>query len=1122
MFARFFIDRPILSTVLSVVIVIVGLVALRGLPISQYPNVVPPTIQVLAQYPGASAEVVAETVALPIAQEVNGVENMLYMQSASSNDGSMGLSVVFKLGTPLDQAQVLTQNRVAAAEARLPEDVRRLGITTKKRSPSMLMVINLISPDGSRDDLYLGNYAAIQVREELARVDGVGDVLVFGARDYSMRIWLDPEKLASRSLAADDVVRALREQNIQVAAGRIGQPPVPKGTPFQYPINALGRLVDADQFGDVILKAGPTGETVKLRDVARIELGARNSDMSSYIDNQPSVAMGIFQLPGSNALATAERVRATMEHLKSRFPSGVEYRVGYDTTVFVAESVREVWKTLVEAFLLVFIVVLVFLQDWRPTLLPMIDVPVSLIGTFAVMAALGFSLNNLSLFGLVLAIGIVVDDAIVVVENIERWMRKGYAPREATYHAMREITGPVLAITLVLASVFIPTAFLSGISGQFYRQFALTIASATLISAINALTMAPSRAVQIIRVGPDPEKEHHEALPRAGYVLVVGGLATLLLAPFASRWFGASTEAAHGAAAHASSAATWWARGVAVAVGGLAGWLVAPAANRAMSRFFAAFNRFFARFTALYGRLLARVLRYAAVGMVIYAVLLGLGYVAFRMTPSGFIPEQDKGYVIAVVQLPDGASLERTDAVVRRATDIARAAPGVSHVVGFPGFSILSGSTLPNSAVMFIVLNPFEERVRAGQGVNKVLADLRMRLMAIEDGFVLAFGAPVVDGLGTVGGFKMQVQDRGATGPKALQAAVEELIGRASREPGLVGLFSGFRAGQPQLFAEVDRDKAKSLGVPLANVFDTLQIQLGSLYVNDFTRFGRNWQVLVQADAPFRVRPEDIQRLQVRNSTGEMVPLGTLVSVRDTTGPASVNHYNLFPSADLTGSTLPGVSTKQAIEKMERLAREVLPADKTFEWTELSLQEILEKNTAPMAFALGTLFVFLVLAALYESWSLPLSIVMIVPMCLVSAVGSLLVMRMQNDIFAQIGFVVLIGLAAKNAILIVEFAREREQEGMSRVQAAIEAARVRLRPILMTSLAFALGVLPLITSKGAGAEMRRSLGVAVFGGMVGVTLFGLVFTPIFYVVIRGLAARFTSPAEPAANASASP
>ncbi|MBK7974251.1 MAG: efflux RND transporter permease subunit [Deltaproteobacteria bacterium] len=650
MFARFFIDRPILSTVLSVVIVIVGLVALQGLPIAQYPNVVPPTIQVFGAYPGASAQVVADTVALPIAQEVNGVEDMLYMQSSSSNDGSMGLSVVFKLGTPLDKAQVLTQNRVAAAEAKLPEDVRRLGITTKKRSPSMLMVVNLLSPDGSRDDLYLGNYAAIQIREELARIEGVGDVLVFGARDYSMRVWLDPEKLASRSLAAEDVVRALREQNIQVAAGRIGQPPVPAGTAFEFPINALGRLVDADQFADVILKTGPTGESVKMRDVARIELGARNSDMSGLIDGKTSVAMGIFQLPGSNALATADRIRDTMEKLKTRFPSGIDYRVGYDTTVFVRESVREVWKTLAEAFLLVFIVVLVFLQDWRPTLLPMIDVPVSLIGTFAVMAALGFSLNNLSLFGLVLAIGIVVDDAIVVVENIERWMRKGYPPREATQRAMQEITGPVLAITLVLASVFIPTAFLSGISGQFYRQFALTIASATVISAINALTMAPSRAVQIIRVAPEGQEQHHEALPRSGYVLLLAALATLLLAPLAERWFGGGAEAEH--AASAGGHAVWWARGVAVAVGAVAGWLVAPVANRAMSRFFGLFNRVFARITAFYGRVLTRVLRFAALGMVVYALLLGAGYLVFRMVPSGFIPEQDKGYAIAVVQLP--------------------------------------------------------------------------------------------------------------------------------------------------------------------------------------------------------------------------------------------------------------------------------------------------------------------------------------------------------------------------------------------------------------------------------------------------------------------------------------
>jgi multidrug efflux pump len=1102
MFARFFIDRPVFATVLSLVIVIIGLVALTGLPIAQYPEVAPPTISISALYPGASASVVADTVSAPIEQEVNGVENMLYMLSKSTNDGQLYIDVTYKLGTDLDDAQVLTQNRVAIAEAKLPDEVKRQGVTVKKKSPMILLCVNLLSPDKSKDQLYLSNYATIQVKDSLARVAGVGDVAFLGARDYSMRVWLDPNELAARNMTAGDVVNALREQNVQVAAGRIGQPPVPEGLDFQYTINALGRLLEPEQFGAIIVKTGDHGEITRVRDIGRVELGAKNSDVSSYLDGEPSITMAIFQLPGANALETAENVRAEMEKLKQRFPEGVDYKIVYDTTVFIDESVHEVYKTLFEAFILVFIVVLLFLQDWRATLLPMIDVPVSLIGTFAVMAAMGFSLNNLSLFGLVLAIGIVVDDAIVVVENVERWMSKGLPPREATLKAMDEITGPVIAITLVLSAVFIPTAFIAGISGEFYRQFALTIATATIISAINAMTMAPARAVTLIK--PHVAGEHREALPRAAVVVISGAISYGLVAGRLAHLFGLEAGG-HGGHAEGGAAgpALWALRLVVFGAGAALGYVKYEAVNGAIVRFFGTFNRAFERITNVYGKGVSSLLRMATAVLIVYGGLIGLTYLGFARVPTGFIPEQDKGYVVVNAQLPDGASLERTEAVMVRVDEIARATPGVQHTLRIPGYSILTSNNLSNSGGMFVVLAPFEER--AGTiGAPDVLAALRSEFAKVQEAQVVAFGAPPVDGLGNTGGFKLYVQDRGDLGYHNLQENVANVIQTASAQPGLVGLFSSFRAVQPQLYVDVDRTKAKSLGVELSDVFETLQVYLGSAYVNDFTRFGRNWQVNLQADSGFRMRPEDIGRLKVRNKAGAMIPLATLVRVSDTTGPAIVNRYNMFPAAEINGAFAPGVGSGTGIALMETVANNELPSVMGLEWTELTLQQILAGNTAVFVFALGALLVFMVLAAQYESWSLPMAIILIVPMCLLAAITGVWLVGSDNNIFTQVGLVVLIGLAAKNAILIVEFAKQLEDAGKPRFEATVEACKVRLRPILMTSFAFILGVVPLLLGHGAGAEMRFALGIAVFSGMLGVTFFGVFFTPVFYSVIRGL------------------
>jgi multidrug efflux pump len=1104
MLARFFVDRPIFATVISIVIVLIGLVALNGLPIAQYPEVVPPTVSVTTTYPGASAKVVAETVAAPIEQEVNGVENMLYMLSKSGNDGSMTLDVTFRTGTNLDFAQVITQNRVASAEAKLPEEVKRQGVTVKKKSPMILLCVNLLSPDGRYDQLYLSNYATIQVKDTLARLPGVGDVSFLGARDYSMRVWLDPTQLAARNMTAGDVVNALREQNVQVAAGRIGQPPAPAGLDFQYTINTLGRLLDPEQFAQIVLKTGAKGQITRLADVGRVELGSKSYDVSSYLDGQPSVTLALYQLPGANALATAQSIRAEMDRLAERFPQGMEYRIVYDTTVFVNESVHEVYKTLTEAFILVFLVVLIFLQDWRATLLPMIDVPVSLVGTLAVMSVLGFSLNNLSLFGLVLAIGIVVDDAIVVVENVERWMAQGLPPREATIKALDEITGPVIAITLVLSAVFIPTAFIPGISGQFYRQFALTIATATIISAINAMTMAPARAVTLIKPHAHGEARR-EALPRVAVIVLVALLVDFLLearvAGLLGLGGGGHEPSAHGASG--GGAGLWVLRGALFVAGGVLGAALNGAVNRALLGFFAQFNRFFEWLGAVYGRGVGGLVRAPLFALAGYAALMVLTWYGFRSVPSGFIPPQDKGYLVVNLQLPDGASLERSEEVTQRVDRMVRETPGVQHTIAVPGYSVLTATNVSNVGGMFVILDPFEERVASGRSADVVLADLRRRFQKMQDALVVAFGAPPVDGLGSTGGFKLQVQDRSDAGFEALQGVVENVIRAGEAQPGLVGLFSSFRAAQPQLYVDIDRTKAKALGVALDDVFATLQVYLGSAYVNDFTRFGRNWQVNVQADAGFRIRPEDIGALKVRSRDGRMVPLATLLSVRDTTGPAIVYHYNMFPSAEVSGGTARGVSSGTAIGLMEGIARRELPTGMGFEWTELTLQEILAGNTAVFVFAFGALLVFMVLAGQYESWSLPGAIILIVPMCLLAAITGVWAVGSDNNIFTQIGLVVLIGLAAKNAILIVEFAKQLQEQGKTRQEAIVEACRVRLRPIIMTSLAFILGVVPLVTTAGAGAEMRFALGIAVFSGMLGVTAFGLFFTPVFYEVIRG-------------------
>jgi len=1048
-FSHFFIRRPIFAAVLSIVIVLMGGIAVFQLPIAQYPEIVPPTVVVRAVYPGANPKVLAETVATPIEQEVNGVESMLYMSSTSTSDGVMTLTITFKLGTDLNTAQVLVQNRVAIALPKLPEEVRRLGVTTTKKSSELTMVAHLISPDNSRDELYLGNYAFLQVKDQLARIPGVGDVTLFGARDYSMRIWLDPEKLASRDMTSGDVVQAIREQNLQVAAGTIGQPPVPAGNDFQLTISTQGRLLDEQQFGDIIVKEGAQGQVTRVRDVARVELAARDYSVASQLSGKPAAALVIFQLPGSNAIETSDAVRAKLAELKQNFPPGVDYRVIYDTTVFARESIAAVVHTLFEAILLVVLVVIIFLQSWRASIIPLIAVPVSLIGTFAVMKVFGFSLNNLSLFGLVLAIGIVVDDAIVVVENVERNIALGLAPIEATKKAMNEVSGPVIAVALVLCAVFVPTAFVSGITGQFYRQFALTIAVSTVISAFNSLTLSPALSAILL-------KSHH-------------------------------------------ARKDWFARGM----------------DAILGRFFRLFNKGFDATTHGYARAVGGTIRRGGIALVVYVGLLFLTWGGFKIVPTGFIPTQDSGYLVVFAQLPDGASLERTQKIISHAGEIARTISGVNGTVEFPGYNVLVGANLPNTGTMFVSLESFDKRKDRRKSMKTIMEQLNARYAELRDARVLVLPPPPVRGLGNVSGFKMMIQDRADVGLDVLAATSFGMMMHGSQTPGLAQVFTTFTTRVPQIFVDVDRVKAKSMNVALSDVNDTLQIYLGSLYVNDFNRFGRTYQVTAQADASFRLHPEDISKLKTRNAAGDMLPLGTLVDIHETTGPDKVIRYNMYPAADINGVAKPGVSSGQAIALAQQLAAKELPPGMSYEWTELTFQEILAGNTIVFIFPLCVLLVFLTLAAQYESWSLPLAIILIVPMCLLSAITGIWLRHLDNNIFTQIGLIVLVGLASKNAILIVEFAKQLEDAGKSIGDAAIEAARLRLRPILMTSFAFILGVVPLVFASGAGAEMRQALGTAVFSGMLGVTFFGLILTPVFYVVIRKLTARFQSAAQPA-------
>jgi multidrug efflux pump len=1037
-FSRFFVDRPVFAGVLSVLIFVGGLLGMTGLPISEYPEVVPPQIVVRAQYPGANPAVISETVATPLEEQINGVEGMLYMQSQATADGVMTLTVTFALGTDPDQAQQLVQNRISQAEPRLPAEVRTLGVTTAKSSPDLTLVVHLISPNGQYDVNYLRNYAVLKVKDRLARIPGVGQVQIFGGGDYSMRVWIDPQKAAERGLSAGDIANAVRQQNVQAAAGVIGASPSVPGLDMQLSVNAQGRLQNPEDFANIVVKSGSEGEITRLGDVARVEMGAADYSLRSLLDNKSAVGMGVFQAPGSNALEISENIHAAMADLKKSMPEGVDFDIVYDTTQFVKASIESVVHTLLEAIVLVVIVVILFLQTWRASIIPLVAVPVSIVGTFAVMYVFGFSINALSLFGLVLAIGIVVDDAIVVVENVERNIEQGLSPVEATYRAMKEVSGPIIAIALVLVAVFVPLAFITGLTGQFYRQFALTIAISTVISAFNSLTLSPALAALLLR-GHDAPKDR--------------------LTRIMDKLFG------------------WFFRG---------------------------FNRAFGASSNAYGRGVGSILSRKSLVMGLYVVLLGVTFILFRAVPGGFVPAQDKQYLIGFAQLPDAATLDRSEDVIRRMTDIALKQPGVANAIAFPGLSINGFTNSSNSGIVFVTLKPFEERKTPDLSANAITMQLNQQFGAIQDAFIAMFPPPPVQGLGTTGGFKLQLEDRNGLGFRALDDATKAFLAKAYQTPELAGLYSSYQVNVPQLYADLDRVKARQLGVAVTDVFETLQIYLGSLYVNDFNAFGRTYSVRIQADANYRSHSEDIGKLKVRSQSGEMIPLSALLKVDQTVGAERAIRYNGFLSADINGNPAPGFSSGQAQAAIERIAAETLPAGIAFEWTDLTYQQILAGNSGFLVFPLALLLVYLVLAAQYESLALPLSIILIVPMGIMAALTGVWLTGGDNNVFTQIGLIVLVGLSAKNAILIVEFARELEMSGRTAVQAAIEASRLRLRPILMTSLAFIMGVVPLVISTGAGAEMRSAMGIAVFAGMIGVTAFGIFMTPVFYVLIRKL------------------
>lgn len=1044
MLSQFFIKRPIFAAVLSLLFFITGAIAVWQLPITEYPEVVPPTVVVTANYPGANPKVIAETVASPLEQEINGVEDMLYMSSQATSDGRMTLTITFAIGTDVDRAQTQVQSRVDRAMPRLPQEVQRLGIVTEKSSPDLTMVVHLLSPDNRYDMLYLSNYAALNVKDELARIKGVGAVRLFGAGEYSLRIWLDPNKVSALGMSPTEIIAAVREQNQQAAAGSLGAQPSGNAD-FQLLINVKGRLTELSEFEDIIIKVGQNGEVIRLKDVARVELGATSYALRSLLDNKDAVAIPVFQASGSNAIQISDDVRAEMARLAKSFPEGLQYEIVYDPTVFVRGSIQAVVKTLLEAVLLVVLVVVLFLQTWRASIIPLVAVPVSLVGTFAFMHLMGFSLNALSLFGLVLAIGIVVDDAIVVVENVERNIASGLSPIAATQKAMKEVTGPIVATTLVLAAVFIPTAFMSGLTGQFYKQFALTITISTFISAINSLTLSPALSALLLK-GHDAPKD---ALTR-----------------LMDKLFG--------------------------------GWLFTP------------FNRLFNRASEGYGYLVRKVIRFGGIIGLVYLGMVALTGVQFVNTPTGYVPGQDKQYLVAFAQLPDAASLERTDAVIKKMSDIALNHPGVAHSIAFPGLSINGFTNSPNSGVVFVALDDFELRKRPELSANAIAGQLNQQFAAIQDAFIAIFPPPPVQGLGTIGGFRLQIQDRANLGYEALYQVTQQVMYKAWADPQLAGIFSSYQVNVPQLELDIDRTKAKQQAVSLDQIFQTLQTYMGSTYVNDFNRFGRTYQVNMQADEAFRQSPQQISQLKVPNVNGDMIPLGSFINVSQSAGPDRVMHYNGFTTAEINGGPAPGVSSGQAQAAIEKILAETLPIGMTYEWTELTYQQILAGNTGLLVFPLVIVLVFMVLAAQYESLSLPLAIILIIPMTLLSALSGVLIYGGDNNIFTQIGLIVLVGLATKNAILIVEFAKEKQDHGMEVMESILEAARLRLRPILMTSIAFIMGVVPMVFSTGAGAEMRQAMGVAVFAGMIGVTLFGLILTPLFYYALAKRARHSTA------------